>query len=333
MKLSLSLKVKLLSCIAFYLVSPLCTAQNYTSKINISFNSYFEYDSTKFVKSDKSFYLKDNPNTYFAIQFFDHDLEPDSVKLNTHIKQTIEKFEKLKADSAKYDSLCKADNATYELGRIDLDRGFYGFYKKTKITIDSQVMFEMQFDTYQYDDHGFGEFQYKCAFGTDSPDMSDLEHINEFIHGLKTLSMESVREENQKIRDYYKLKIDTLPLENYWIHVYYKDGKMTRDSIFMADLDSNKHKVRFTHYNITYNGMIIMQPGLKHSYQDLYLENLKNLEVKGDTLFIQLRDVQSGMVSKYGYITILNSLDYPIELPFRFSYKNYLYDKLRSRRN
>ncbi len=145
--------------------------------------------------------------------------------------------------------------------------------------------------------------------------------------------MKDVRAENQRIRDTYRIRIDTLPLENYWIRVYNKDGKLTRDSIFMDDLDSIDFKPKFTFYNITYRANLIVEPHLEHEYVDFYLDKLKRLEHKGDTFYIEIRDAEAGIISRRGTITINNSLGYPIDLPFYINYKNHLYERLRRTRN
>ena len=307
-------------------------AQHYNAKMNISFNSYFQYDTSIFVRDGKNFYLKNNPSTYFAVQCFDYDVAPDSSKLNTYLKQNAEKFDKIKKDSAANDSIRLMADGVYDLGRISLNYGFFGMYKKTKAsTQDDKTLHNLQFDTYAYGEHCFCEFQYKRSFGTDSSTMEDTIASKQFLDGLVTMSMDEVRKENDKIRASYTLSIDTLPLENYWIHVYHKNGSMTRDSIFMKDLDSSSYRPRFTHYNRTFMGYVVISPELKHNFIDIHLENLKHYEFNTDKIRIELRDVQSGIVSKYGWITIENSLGYPLEMPFRFSYKNHLYDRLKTK--
>lgn len=309
------------------------TAQNYNSKMNISFNSYFQFDTSLFVKDGKSFYLKSNPSTYFATQCFDYDVAPDSVKLNTYLKQNAEKFDQLKKDSAARDSIHRLASGVYDLGKIKLNHGFFGMYKKTKSTEEGMTLHNLQFDTYAYGEHCFCEFQYKRSFGSDSSTLEDTAISMLFLDGLVTMSMEEVRVENDKIRNMYSIAIDTLPLENYWIHVYHKNGAMTRDSIFMSDLNSTDFKPRFTHYNRTFMGYVVISPELKHNFVDIHLENMKHYEFTADGIRIELRDVQSGLVSKYGWITIENSLGYPLELPFRFQYKNHLYDRLKTQKN
>ena len=308
-------------------------AQDNLQRVNVSFNSYFDYDSSLFRIDGNLYILKDNPSTSFEIHCFDQEMQPDSSKLNKYIVQTVEKFEKLKADSAAFDSALQEANANTALGKISFDRGFYGLYKAQKNEGEDGVFNTLNFDTYNYDDHCFCEFKYRRNFGADSVDFSDTPQINQFVSRLVTKSMKEVRADNQAIRDKYSIRIDTLPLENYWIHVYNKDGKLTRDSIFMDDLDSTDYKPKFTFYNITYRANLIIEPELSHEFKDFYLDKLKKMEHHGDTVYVEVRDAKAGVIRRRGTITIYNEMMYPIDLPFYIEYRNHLYERLRRVRN
>lgn len=304
--------------------------QDLTKLHNIGFNSFIKYDSTVFVKDNKVFHPYSNPNIELAIQCHDYGVAPDSSKLNGYLKNNHDRFVKLKADSSTADSLSNLVEGVYDVGKITLSRGFYGLYKQGRIfdNIKGSLNYQ-EFNTYNYDEHCYCEFQFKRFYGMDVPTLNDSILANQFANSLITRSMDEVRLENKEIRERYRLRIDTLPLENYWLKVYYKDGKMTRDSFFMSDLDSMDFTPRFTHYNTTFNGLLIIEPPLDHTYLDIHLENVKSMDISTDTIAFTLRDVESGTVSKYGFIRIENSLGYPIELPFRFSYNNHLYDRLK----
>ncbi|MFY0643564.1 MAG: hypothetical protein JXR19_03790 [Bacteroidia bacterium] len=315
-------------------IIPLCAnAQDHLKRVNVSFNSYFDYDSTQFFKKERKYYFVDNPSTSLEIYCFDPEMAPDSTKLHKYFKQNIEKFETLKTDSAKFDSAMREKKAQTSIGNLKLDRGFYGIYRSYKNEDDIGVFNTLHFEGFNYDEHCYCEFKYNRNFGKDTTDFSDTPAVNEFVSRLVTRSMKDVRAENQAIRDKYTLVLDTLPLENYWIRVYYKKGKMVRDSFFMDDLDSIDYNPRFTHYNITYNANLIFKPHLTHTYVDYYLENTKSFERQNDTFHITMRDAKPGVIRRRGTITILNSLGYPIDLPFYVEYRNHLYEKLRNRRN
>ncbi len=308
-------------------------AQNTLQRVNVSFNSFFDYDSSLFNVKGNYYIFKERPSTQFEIHCFDQEVQPDSVKLHKYLKQTPAKFKELSKDSAAMDSAMKTDNAVTDLGRIAFDRGFYGLYKAQKKKDEEGSFNTLSFDTYNYDDHCFCEFKYRRNFGEEPVDFSDTALVNRFVSRLVTRSMKEVREENQAIRDRYSIKIDTLALENYWIHVYSKGGKLTRDSIFMHQLDSVDFKPRFTHYNISYRANLIVEPQLEHNFREFYLDNLKKMEQRGDTFYIEVRDAKAGLISRRGTITIENSLGYPIDLPFYINYRNHLYERLRRVRN
>lgn len=313
--------------------SNLSLGQNSLSRYNIGFNSFLQYDSTVFLQDKKVFHPVNNPNIELAIQCHDYGVAPDSVKLNGYLKNNHNRFVKLKADSSTADSLSNLVEGVYDVGKIKLARGFYGLYKQGRIFDNIRGSLNYQeFNTYNYDEHCYCEFQFKRFYGVETPVLDDSIMANQFAHSLITRSLEEVRKENQEIREKYRLRIDTLPLENYWIKVYYKDGKMTRDSFFMDDLDSMDFTPRFTHYNSTFNGLLIIDPPLEHEFIDIHLENVKSIDISNDTISFTLRDVEANTVNKYGFLKITNSLGYPIELPFRFSYENHLYNRLsRSR--
>lgn len=259
--------------VGFIMGSNLIFAQENSTNFNIGFNSYLHYDSSKFIRDKKVFHPKSNPDIELAIQCHDYGVAPDSVKLNSFIKNNAQRFIDLMKDSSTADSLANLVEGVTMVGRVNLDRGFYGLYKQGRV-FDNQrgTLNYQEFNTYNYDENCYCEYQFKRFYGIEVPKLSDTTLANEFAVSLKTLSAESVREENKMIREKYQLRIDTLPLENYWIKVYYKDGKMTRDSFFMDDLDSMDFTPRFTHYNTTFNGLLIIDPPLEHPYLDMHLE-------------------------------------------------------------
>lgn len=108
---------------------------------------------------------------------------------------------------------------------------------------------------------------------------------------------------------------------------------MTRDSLFMKDLDSSSYKPRFTHYNITHKARLTFANPLEHQFKEIYLKNLKSSDVDATGITITMRDAKAGVVQKRGTITVENSLGYPVEIPFYLSYRNHLYEKLRRVRN
>lgn len=319
-RVSLSL-LTLLLCIGSF-------AQNNAS-VNISFNVVFHYDSTSYLYDGEEFHFIQDPGaSLLTVKCFDHDLEPDSSKLNQHLRNTVTNYNKLLDDSTDRDSIMNLQNAVIEIGRIELNEDFFGIYKIMKKTFNDSAHYFAQIDAYNYNEHCYCEFKYKRSFYTDSASLTDTARAAMFLDGLDVRSMDQVRMENDTIRNFYTVSIDTLPQDNYWIWVRYVDARMKRDTLHIEDLDSVNYLPRFTHYNITYKAMIVIKPQLNHTISGVELKNMKNYTIKGDTVIIEVRDAQAGIIERRGTITVLNSLGYPVDLPFYIKYRNHIYERL-----
>jgi hypothetical protein len=107
---------------------------------------------------------------------------------------------------------------------------------------------------------------------------------------------------------------------------------MVRDTLWMADLDSAQYMPSLTAYNITYKGRLNIDPTLQHEMEDFIMENLMAVEISDSAIIFEVRDREVGQVKKKGTIIILNSIGYPLELSFYYSYRNVLLDMLYQKR-
>jgi hypothetical protein len=180
----------------------------------------------------------------------------------------------------------------------------------------------------------FGDFIYH-NYSEDNDSLEyqdDSARVADIFKAYKVFTMEQVRKENYEIRRLYHLSVDSLAFDNYWIQINRINGNMVRDTLWMADLDSAQYMPSLTAYNITYKGRLNIDPTLQHEMEDFIMENLMEVEISDSAIIFEVRDREVGQVKKKGTIIILNSIGYPLELSFYYSYRNVLLDMLYQKR-
>ncbi|MBR9860437.1 hypothetical protein GYB22_06750 [bacterium] len=278
-----------------------------------------DVDSTEIVKVAKfgDFSFTNLSHNVFSLRCTDIAFAPDTHDLYAFFRQSVQ-F----ADSLNDDTLTVVKSQI-----IDFDKGFKGVAFHFKVVKPERTYHHIKVTAYSYGEM-FGDFIFH-HFSDDSINLlSDSNLLASMFEGYLVYSMEEIRKENLEIRNKYTLEVESLPFDNYWIQIGRENGKMVRDTIYMADIDSVQYKPRLTSYNITYKGRLNISPEIEHEIVGLEMENLKSLEFKDNGYVFEVRDLDRGTVKKFGTVTLLNSIGYPIELRFYYNYRNTLLEML-----